>query len=399
MISIDFNKPPKDAYSYLKDKGYQLSFHYDEVQREQHNHAFTVAKVTRLDLLNDIHNSLIDAMDKGTPFEQWKRELKPTLQKYGWYGKTEVVDPKTGEVKTINVNSRRLSTIYHTNMRVAYAKGRYDQMIALPDAQYWRYVAILDGLTRPEHRALNGMIRHRSDPFWKLNYPPNAWNCRCSVRAYSREQMERRGWKITPEDAPLPAGYAPHPDWAYNPGLTYKPGKLTRMELDKSALELPKIVKDKAMKDVSEDALKETFFKDMGIKEGDTFVDAVGDPTVIDNSLFTSGGGFSKVTKRERHYYISEFANLIKAPDEIWLELEELKQPSGAYLKNTHRLVKKFFRYYENENGGRSALIAVFEYQKDKTQGATMYFIKNADTIEKKRFEKLIYTSEKNRRD
>lgn len=217
---FDFNKAPKDALSYLQDKGYKLSFNYDEMQRQEHNHAFTVAKVTRLDLLNDIHNSLIAAMEKGTPFEQWKRELKPTLQKYGWYGKTEVTDPKTGEVKTINVDSRRLATIYNTNMRVAYAKGRYDQMMALPDSEYWRYVAILDGMTRPTHRALNGIILHRSDPFWKLNFPPNDWGCRCIVRAYSRAVIQAKGWKIH-DGKNLPAGYAPHPDWAYNVGESY----------------------------------------------------------------------------------------------------------------------------------------------------------------------------------
>lgn len=384
---FDFNKAPKDALSYLQDKGYKLSFNYDEMQRQEHNHAFTVAKVTRLDLLNDIHNSLIAAMEKGTPFEQWKRELKPTLQKYGWYGKTEVTDPKTGEVKTINVDSRRLATIYNTNMRVAYAKGRYDQMMALPDSEYWRYVAILDGMTRPTHRALNGIILHRSDPFWKLNFPPNDWGCRCIVRAYSRAVIQAKGWKIH-DGKNLPAGYAPHPDWAYNVGEGYSTGKLKKMELDKSTEELPKIVKDNAMRDVSDDVLKAKFFEDIGIKEGGVFIDKVGDPTVIDYNIFSSVSGFTKLRKRDRHLYISEFASVIKEPDEIWLELEKLKKPT---TDKTHRLVKKFFKYYENEKSGRSALMAVFEYLADKTQGVTLYFVESATATENKRIQKLIY--------
>lgn len=388
---FDFNLPPEEAMGYLKNKGYKLSFNYEEMQKQEHNHAFTVAKVTRLDLLNDIHNSLIDAMENGKPFEQWKKELKPTLQKYGWYGQTEVTDPKTGEIKTINVDSRRLATIYNTNMRTAYAKGRYDQMMALPDAIYWRYTAVLDGRTRPTHRALNGTIRKRTDPFWSMNYPPNGWGCRCSVRAYNMADIQDKNWLVTPESSPLPAGYHPDPDWAYNVGESYKPGKLTKMDLDKSMSSLPEIVKDKTKANVSDQEIKDSFYKDMGIKAGDMYVDKVGDPMVIDDNLFSTGSGFSKVKKQDRHMYVSEFANLVTKPDEIWLELEELKTPSDIYMKKTHRLVKKFFKYYVNDKGGRSALMAVFEYLQDKTQGSTLYFIKSTDTIDRKRFEKLIY--------
>jgi SPP1 gp7 family putative phage head morphogenesis protein len=395
MIMFDFSLKPEEALSYLQGKGYKLSFNYDEVKRDQHNKAFTVAKVTRLDLLTDIHNSLISAMEEGTPFEQWKRDLKPTLKQHGWLGETEAADPKTGEVKTINVNSRRLSTIYYTNMRTSYAKGRYDQMSALPDAVYWRYVAILDSVTRPAHRALHGMIRHRSDPFWTQNYPPNSWGCRCSVRAYQKEQLETNGWKITPESTPLPAGYKPHPNWSYNVGATAKVGSLEKLQLDSSVENLPQITADKTMAELTDAELKAKFFKDMGIKPGGTFVDVIGDPTVLDDNLFSTGGGFSKIKKDKRHLYVAEFARLIKDPDEMYIELEKLKQPSGSYLKETHRLVKKYFKYYTNEKGGKSALVAMFEYQKNKTQGATLYFIKNAETVERKRFEKLIYSKDK----
>lgn len=214
---FSFNLPPQDALTYLKSKGLELTFDYEEMMHEQHHKAFTVAKITRLDLLNDVHQSLINAMEEGKPFEQWKRELRPTLQEKGWYGKTEVTDEKTGEVKEINVNPYRLRNIYETNLRVAYNVGRYKQFNDLPDSVYWRYVAILDHKVRPSHAALHGMVRHKSDPFWVKNSPPNAWRCRCKVQAFNREQLAQRGYKVTPPETPLPEEYkGAHPDWAYD---------------------------------------------------------------------------------------------------------------------------------------------------------------------------------------
>jgi SPP1 gp7 family putative phage head morphogenesis protein len=213
-LNFDFNLEPKEAVNYLASKGLQLSFNYEEMMHEMHHKAFTVAKITRLDLLQDIHTSLIDAQKNGTTFEQWKKQLKPTLQKKGWWGKTEVINRTTGEVKNIYVGSRRLRTIFDTNMRVSYSVGRHQQLMGLPDSVYWRYVSILDSVTRPSHAGKNGIIKHRDDPWWKTNYPPNAWNCRCKVRAYRQDEIDAKGWEIHQGAMENIA----HPDWAYDVG-------------------------------------------------------------------------------------------------------------------------------------------------------------------------------------
>ncbi|MFA6629802.1 MAG: phage minor head protein [Sulfuricurvum sp.] len=224
LLYHSFSLPPKRAIDYLSQKGYALSFNYDELMHEAHHKAFTVAKVTKLDLLSDIHQSLIDALQKGTPFKEWKKNIAPTLVKHGWYGETTVTDPRSGESKNIYVGSRRLKTIFDTNMQVSYSAGRFSEMMELEDAIYWRYVTRDDGKVRHSHALLHGMVRHRDDPIWKVIYAPNGWHCRCKIRAYTLEDVLSRGWKITDQNTPIPDGFKVDPDWAYDIGAMHRYG-------------------------------------------------------------------------------------------------------------------------------------------------------------------------------
>ena len=213
MSDISFNQKPEVALKYLRKKHPELHFDYDELMHEAHHKAFTVAKVTKLDLLTDIQDSLVKARDRGQTFAAWKKELTPTLKKKGWYGKTEVTNPKTGEVKEIYVGSKRLRNIFYTNTRVAYNVGRWEHQAQLDDAPYLRYVSILDNRTRPTHSKVHGIVRHRDDPFWETHYPPNGWNCRCRVQAYSMDSLKRRGWE---KGLKAPLQNIAHKDWAYD---------------------------------------------------------------------------------------------------------------------------------------------------------------------------------------
>lgn len=48
---------------------------------------------------------------------------------------------------------------------------------------YWERLAVMDDRTRPVHRALHGVIKPADDPFWDEHYPPDGFNCRCTVIA------------------------------------------------------------------------------------------------------------------------------------------------------------------------------------------------------------------------
>jgi len=246
--TFSFRLKPKEAIEYLKQKGLKQSFAYNEVMHEAHHKSFTVAKIMRNDLLLDIQNSLLQAQDDGVKFSEWEKRIKPTLIDYGWYGETSATDPKTGEIKEIFVGSRRLKNIFKTNMRVSYGVARYKKMKALPFSKYWMYVSMLLSTTRTAHSAKHGKVLERDDPWWSTNYPPNAWGCKCKVRAYSKAQLERKG--ITIEKS-MGEGVASD-DWAYDVGAGAK--KIEKLR-DDGIAKLPKALRVKAKEELKIDEL------------------------------------------------------------------------------------------------------------------------------------------------
>ena len=237
---FSFNLKPKEAIEYLQDKGFKQSFNYDEIMHEAHHKSFTVAKMMNDDLLKDVHSSLLKAQKDGIGFKEWKKNIKPTLKSKGWYGETDVVNPKTGEVKSIFVGSRRLRTIYETNMRVSHAVGRYKKLSALPLSKYWMYVSMLLPTTRTSHSDRHGTVLPREDTWWNTNYPPNDWNCKCKVRAYSKRDLEKIGIEVA---ATSPENIASK-DWAYHVGKS-DASNLKNLR-DKKILDAPKILRAKA---------------------------------------------------------------------------------------------------------------------------------------------------------
>ncbi len=249
-LSFALGLPPERAISYFKAKGYEVTFDWHEMLADAHARAFTVAKATRLDILTDIRGAVQKALETGTTLRQFQQDLTPLLQSKGWWGKKDVVDPRTGEVRRVQLGSpRRLKTIYQTNLATAYAAGRYREQIENAEAQpYWMRVAVKDSRSRPSHAALDGKVFRYDDPFWRYFYPPDDWFCRCRVRALTPERVRRKGiqveasdGRISHEDVPVSrdgrtARVAIYndpkakvriqtgPGWAYNPGRAWMDG-------------------------------------------------------------------------------------------------------------------------------------------------------------------------------
>lgn len=188
---------PKDAVAWFEAKGELLSWDWHDVKSQTHAHAFTVAKVTELELLRAIRAEVAKSI-AGQGFEDFKKNLRPRLQELGWWGKKEVLDADTGEITTVQLGSdRRLRTIFQANVQSAYMAGRYKRYVDnADDRPYWQYVAIRDGRTRKAHAALNGKVWRWDDPIWQVIWPPNGWGCRCRVVALTEAQFKALGVQL-----------------------------------------------------------------------------------------------------------------------------------------------------------------------------------------------------------
>ncbi|MGN0014015.1 MAG: phage minor head protein [Candidatus Gastranaerophilaceae bacterium] len=202
MTDIDLKKAfymePKEIVKYFESKGLKPSFDWHEVYEDAHAKAFTVAKMTQTDLLKDTHDMLTTAIKEGWSEGKFQKNATELFQRKGWVGKQEVVNPKTGEQQTVELGTpRRIKQIFQCNMHSAYAVGRYKSQMEKSDvAPYFQYSAILDGKTRPEHKAMHGKVFRYDDPIWNTMYPPNGWHCRCTVKQLTKSDVRRKGLTV-----------------------------------------------------------------------------------------------------------------------------------------------------------------------------------------------------------
>lgn len=183
---------PKQALDYIKNKKLHPAFSYKDVWNEEHAAAFTVAKAMQIDVLSDIKTAVEKAIENGTTFEQFKKELKPTLMQKGWWGKKEMTDPLTGRPVNAQLGSdRRLKTIYSTNLRSAYQKGQYDRTMESDLHPYLMYRIGASVHHREQHLRWNNLILPKDDPLWNSIFPPNGYGCKCYTVAVTQARKEK----------------------------------------------------------------------------------------------------------------------------------------------------------------------------------------------------------------
>jgi SPP1 gp7 family putative phage head morphogenesis protein len=229
--------PPAEAVEFFKTKGLKRTTDWRDLWQEEHAMQFTVAKLTRLDLLQAVHDGVRAAVEEGITLSQFQKRLTPMLQKAGWWGDKERIIKNTGEIVTVKLGSpQRLALIYDVNLRTAYAAGRWQRIQGNKDSHgILVYRTMKDARVRPLHRSWEGVALPVDHAFWLTHYPPNGWRCRCLAYAVDDDglaELKQRGpisekappvvnreWlnHKTGEIIKVPFGI--DPGWAYNPGI------------------------------------------------------------------------------------------------------------------------------------------------------------------------------------
>lgn len=194
-----------EAIEVLKRKLVIPKYSYKDMVEGYHSWAFSVAKITKLQLLDDIKKSLLTAMDSGTPFEEWKEKFFDRYKRE--YGNTPT--------------DRRAYIIFDTNLRSAHGTGRGQQMKEIvdrnPDNDYvgvWRWRD--SRYPRPHHQALNNKAIPYSHKFWQKCSIPAGYGCRCTVSLLKRSLAEQLGIEVL-DNPPNPETIAEkgfrYPNW------------------------------------------------------------------------------------------------------------------------------------------------------------------------------------------
>lgn len=110
--------------------------------------------------LHEAFPSLLDENGNRKPFEQFLNDVQSIDSTY---------------------NGNYLRAEYNFVSASAEMAGRWEQFMRDGDRYNLQYRTQRDDKVRPEHAALDRVTLPPSDSFWEEFYPPNGWNCRCTV--------------------------------------------------------------------------------------------------------------------------------------------------------------------------------------------------------------------------
>jgi len=373
---IQFRKLPfSEAIRFFQDKTVLTPARYRQLTAEARARAFAVAGVARMDLLTDLYTGIDKAIESGTTFKEFKKSVKETMATRGWTG----------------MNAYRLDTVFRTNIQAAYQAGHYERQTAVAgNLPFWQYVAVMDGRTRPAHAAMNGRVLRSDDPFWQTSYPPNGFNCRCTVRALSKGDLSRESLDVERDVRGMAdPGFDSNPGASLGKTLTEReflalqsdPGRWTPLigktyaDHGRSPIrEVKDYVRStttpwpKGEKAV--DLYKETLM-------GRTLRDAIDDPLIM-NQTFAD---HLRLDGRERFLPFIEEA--IRTPYEIWLQAEREKLTGKVVLR------KRYISLIES--GKNRPLLLVAEGSRGQWVGYTVVYTRDLKYVDAMREGVLLY--------
>ena len=163
--------------------------------------AFTVAGVSRVNVLSDAWRAIDAALVKGTDFRTFQQEIGDTLKRT-WGG-------------SVAAPNWRIETIFRNNVQASYSAGRYE-VTSNPDIVSLRpfqmFDAIMDSRTSAVCEACDGTVLPVNDPWWSSRRPPCHHACRSGTISLSPRQADKQGVSKKKPEIEAAEGFGGLPD-------------------------------------------------------------------------------------------------------------------------------------------------------------------------------------------
>lgn len=304
--------------------------------------AFTVSHVEDAQILAAMKQGILKAMEEGTTFAQYKKEIDQVFENKG-------LPP---------LSRRHLETVFNSNMQSAYMAGKFHQLNRLGEFfPYWQYITMDDGKVRPSHEAMHMAVYHKDDPIWREWYPPNGFGCRCDVEAADDDDLAKGGYNLLDSKTSLPidigTGKVYHPDegWQSNIALSTSQFEKWLEQKETSGISLNKKPEDYGWKGDLAGA------KDPGHFSGDFkgflngLLDKQNKMITYDGKIYVPQELIDKklIPEVSKHPYALRFKDAIMNPQEVW----------GIIEGNKYKI--RILKRYEDNRG----LVIILKYDRN----------------------------------
>ena len=164
-LDIEVLETPKmqefiEAHASVLDSSFEKVKMSDLMRRRLTRSNYIFSGMKTFHELNEAFPSLLDEDGSRKPFERFLNDVRKIDEKY---------------------NGNYLRAEYNFVVSSAEMAARWEGFMEDGDRYHLQYRTANDGKVRPEHAAMHGITLPPSDSFWEEFYPPNGWNCRCTV--------------------------------------------------------------------------------------------------------------------------------------------------------------------------------------------------------------------------
>ncbi|MDL1913037.1 MAG: hypothetical protein FDW93_00705 [Bergeyella sp.] len=245
-------------------------------------------------------------------------------------------------------NREYLEAEYNHAHMSAIMASKWDSILG----DYLEYSAVNDARTRPSHKKLHRFNAPKNHPIWNKIYPPNGWNCRCTVIPGYEQKVNK---KITAEEA----GKIMKPElkntifdnnvgksrliFKNNHPYFLKNGeKIQNLSWEQYGLKSTEKIQLQNLPHYKETTEEEYFawWEKQKKKQGDDLVvnDRLNTEIVLPGHEGKSKSKFNyfkwhilRKSGEKRYLYATEVVNILKNPDEIWLN--PMDKNTRTYIK------------------------------------------------------------------